>query len=62
MGWSFSDSDYGSQSGNATVTIGQAGSTVTVTPASGRQRELPRAAARPTATWASTGTDDEAGR
>ena len=33
MGWSFSNSDYGSQSGNATVTIGQAGSTVTVTPA-----------------------------
>ena len=35
VGWSFSNpADYGSQSGNATVTIGQAGSTVTVTPAS----------------------------
>ena len=60
VGWSFSNPDYGSQSGNATVTIGQAGSTVTVTPAlSSVTYDAQQHGA--TATWASTGTDDEGG-
>ena len=60
VGWSFSNPDYTSQSGDATVTIGQAGSTVTVTPAlSSVTYNAQQHGA--TATWASTGTDDEGG-
>ena len=58
--WSFSNPDYASQSGDATVTIDQAGSTVTVTPAlSSVTYDTQQHGA--TATWASTGTDDEGG-
>ena len=60
VGWSFSNPDYASQSGDATVTIDQAGSTVTVTPAlSSVTYDAQQHGA--TATWASTGTDDEGG-
>ena len=59
VGWSFSNPDYASQSGDATVTIDQAGSTVTVTPA--LSSVTYDASSRTTATWASTGTDDKGG-
>ena len=60
VGWTFSNPDYASQTGNATVTIDQAGSTVTVTPASSSVTyDVQQHGA--TATWASTGTDDEGG-
>ena len=58
--WCFSNPDYASQNGEATVTISQVGSTVTVTPAanSATYDTLQHGA---TATWASSGTDGEGG-
>ena len=60
VSWSFSNPDYASQTGNATVTIDPAGSTVTVTPASSSVTYDAQQHGA-TATWASTGTDDEGG-
>ncbi len=58
--WSFSNPDYASQNGEATVTISQVGSTVTVTPAaSSVTYDAEQHGA--TAAWASSGTDGAGG-